>query len=235
VGDRPFVATARPDLSPKRRLGIWTAIIPASSSTRAIPDAYAQGDPKISREGLPESPTVSPSLATQSVIDTAKMRHETRLRTPASSSIREHTMLFIPPTGSAKPLLRRLTWNKLAKCCPRKRGHWSATPSALPSKSTTIRDVLRQQQGLYQYSDDLIHWERNPDRHEIRPDGLALEPCVAITISHPANGHVVLFIAGRLNGKKIWYYAIWKLFFHGGSHTKSPSLTIAFSSRAANL
>jgi predicted GH43/DUF377 family glycosyl hydrolase len=73
------------------------------------------------------------------------------------------------------------------------------------------------------YSDDLLKWS-DPTVIDIKlPHGWVgpWEPCVAVTdptSAHPDN--VVLFIAGTLNGKHKWFYAISEALFSKSDLTK---------------
>ncbi len=66
------------------------------------------------------------------------------------------------------------------------------------------------------YSDDLIHWGplTKIDMKFPKGWGAPFEPCIAITdYSSTQPDNVVLFIAGTLNGKGKWFYAISEVLF----------------------
>jgi predicted GH43/DUF377 family glycosyl hydrolase len=73
------------------------------------------------------------------------------------------------------------------------------------------------------YSDDLITWGPATKIDMKLPKGWisAYEPCVAVTdpsSAHPDN--IVLFIAGTLNGKGKWFYAISEVLFSKADLTR---------------
>ena len=72
------------------------------------------------------------------------------------------------------------------------------------------------------YSDDLIHWGPITWIDPGFPDGWVApyEPCVAVAnYSRHQPGNIVVFVAGTLNGKGKWYYAISELLFSKSSLT----------------
>ena len=73
------------------------------------------------------------------------------------------------------------------------------------------------------YSDDLITWSPTTNIDMKLPPNWVrpFEPCVAVT--DPASAHpdnIVLFIAGTLNGKGKWFYAISEVLFSKADLTK---------------
>jgi predicted GH43/DUF377 family glycosyl hydrolase len=73
------------------------------------------------------------------------------------------------------------------------------------------------------YSDDMVTWTPTANLEMKLPAGWVgpYEPCVAVTdpsSAHPDN--IVLFIAGTLNGKGKWFYAISEVLFNKADLTK---------------
>ena len=76
------------------------------------------------------------------------------------------------------------------------------------------------------WSDDLIHWGPITWIDPQFPDGWVApyEPCVAVAdYSRQQPDNIVVFVAGTLNGKGKWYYAISELLFSKSSLTHKVS------------
>ena len=180
----------------------------------------AQGDPKISREGYAESPDgVTFTRNPNPVIDNsedAAMKHD--CEDARFFKYQGTYYAFYTADGLCEATSSDgLTWNKLGKVLPAKNGAMVCDPFGTPVK---INDKFAMFYGnnkvFISYSDDLIHWGKGTLIDMKFPSGWVgpFEPCVAITdYSSSQPGNVVLFIAGALNGKKIWYYAISEALF----------------------
>ena len=73
------------------------------------------------------------------------------------------------------------------------------------------------------YSDDLLTWTQPQKIDPKLPKGWGgpWEPCIAVTnFSRTNPDNVVLFIAGTLNGKHKWFYAISEMLFSKADLTK---------------
>ena len=118
-----------------------------------------------------------------------------------------------------------VNWKKLGPVQGRtKNGALVCDPSGTPVKiNGKFALYFGNDQLNVCYSDDLVTWGPGTRIDPKLPEGWVVpwEPCVAVT--DPASAHpdnVVLFIAGTLNGKGKWFYAISEALFNKADLTK---------------
>jgi predicted GH43/DUF377 family glycosyl hydrolase len=116
-------------------------------------------------------------------------------------------------------------WKKLGVIVPHaKNGAMICDPNGTPVKINGKFSMFTGNSGIgVVYSDDLVNWspmtkfDMNLPKGWVRP----WEPCVAVTdFSRDQPDNVVLFIAGTLNGKGKWFYAISEALFSKTDLTK---------------
>jgi predicted GH43/DUF377 family glycosyl hydrolase len=117
------------------------------------------------------------------------------------------------------------TWKKLGVVVGHaKNGAMICDPHGTPVKiNGKFAMFVGNSQVCVCYSDDLVHWSP-PTKIDMKlPKGWVgpYEPCVAITdFSKTQPDNIVLFIAGTLNGKGKWFYAISETLFSKADLTK---------------
>jgi predicted GH43/DUF377 family glycosyl hydrolase len=119
-----------------------------------------------------------------------------------------------------------LTWKKLGPVVGHvKNGALICDPSGSPVKiNGKFAMYCGNSNYLITYSDDLVTWGPVSKVNIEIPAGWVkpFEPCVAVidpASAHPDN--IVLFIAGTLNGKGKWFYAISEVLFSKTDLTKT--------------
>jgi predicted GH43/DUF377 family glycosyl hydrolase len=181
----------------------------------------AQGDPKISREGYAESPdgvtftrNPNPMIDNTEEFETSHGCEDARLfnyqGTYYAFYTGNHGLYEATSTDC-------LTWKKLGNILPEKNGAMVCDPFGTPVKiNGKFAMFYGNNKVCLSNSDDLIHWVKITRLDMKFPPGWGgpFEPCVAVadySTAQPDN--VLLFIAGTLNGKGKWYYAISEALF----------------------